>query len=174
MKTRVLILTGLLAIAGCAGVPENFVDYPKPLTKGESVKSNSAIVLVGISGPVAVDYIQFGHSTFPAINAKFPAQGDTIVAIPIATGVKQLAIWTITLAGRPGFYIGSMPVGYIPVKTRAIDIDRPGIYYLATLDTSKPGASSPEPNPEQLLRLRETLGDALAGLQPVNFQWPEK
>lgn len=174
MKTRVLFLTVLLAIVGCAGLPEGFEGNPKPLASGQAIDPRMAIVLVGIMGPNAVDYLQFTHATFPAISSRFPARANTIVAIPISVGVKQLKLSTITFAGRPGFYIGSVPIGYVPVRSQSIDIDKPGIYYLVSLNTAKVADSGSDPKPEQLLYLRDTLGESLAGLQPINFKWHDK
>jgi hypothetical protein len=174
MYVYTLIVAVAVSLAGCAGTPENFSMYPIPVVKGQVLDSRTSVVLVGISGPTAVNYLQFTHSSLPAINVKFSSQADSIVAIPVSVGIRQITLSTITLAGRPGSYVGSMPVGYVPVRGQAIDINKVGIYYLASLDTSKPNESSSIPRTDQLLRLREELGNTLAGLQPINFQWPEK
>jgi hypothetical protein len=174
MKVYALIAVVAFALSGCTGTPENFTMYPTPVTRGQVFDSRTAVVLVDISGPAAIDYLQFTHAGLPAINAKFPAQGDSIVAIPIPVGINRLTLSTITIAGRPGFYVGSTAVGYLPVRTQVIDIDKPGLYFLGTLETSKLGDGSPNPRADQLQRLQQTLGDIFSGLNPINFQWPEK
>jgi hypothetical protein len=54
--------------ASCS-IPANFTMYPDRLTGSETLPADTAIVLVGVTGQAAVNYLQFGHSTMPAINA---------------------------------------------------------------------------------------------------------
>jgi hypothetical protein len=169
---RFRTLVGLFLLAGCASLPDGFTMYPKPLSPADGPPANMSILLVGVVGPGAVDYLQFQHSSLPAINARFSPQGDSIVGVPLPVGLKQVALQTITLKGRPGFYIGGTAYGYIGVHTHKIDLDQPGIYYLATLDTSKPGSYFPTPIPEQLRTFRSQFGSALQDRKPVNFSWP--
>ncbi len=166
-----LITVVLLALSGCASLPDGFTMYPQPLGQDQKPPEGMAVVLVGVVGPGEVDYMQFNHSSLPAINVRFPPRADSIVAIPMPVGIRDLKLSTITLKGRPGFYLGSVAAGFTAVHTHRIDLAKPGLYYLATLDTSQPGKYVDKPIPLQLkeLRARHT---GLQSIQPVNFAWP--
>jgi hypothetical protein len=172
MHMRLLLALVVSALTACASVPDGFNWKPQPLSRQDTVSPNMAVLLVGVVGPGEVDYLQFGHSAFPAINVRFPGQGDSIIAIPLPVGLKKLALSSITLKGRPGFYVGGMAMGYVGVHTHSLDLDKPGLYFLATLDTARPGRFAAAPVAEQLAKLRSELGGTLSGLDPVNFTWP--
>jgi hypothetical protein len=161
-----------VGLCGCAALPPKFTMYPDALTGSEKLDNDMAVVLVGLSGPGAVNYLQFAHSSLPAINARFAPRANTVVALPMPVGIKGLHIQTYTVAGRPAGYIGSMPVGFISVRTTKIDIDAPGIYYLGTIHTPEANRASETPDPAQLREARARLADAVDGKQPVNFRWP--
>jgi hypothetical protein len=170
----VSIVAGLLLIAGCGSLPQGFSMHPALLQAGEPVPADMAVILVGVSGPATVDYLQFGHSSMPAINARFPAKGNTIVPIAIPVGIKQLTLSTITLGGRRSGYLQSgMSYGYIAVRTPKLDIEKPGLYYIATLDTNFPGQYQSTPIREQLKAFQATYRATAGKLEPANFKWPD-
>lgn len=96
------------------------------------------------------------------------------MAVPVRVGTKQLSLRELTLEGQPIAIIGTYVSGYKSVKTPAIDIERPGIYYLATLTVWRDIQHAPDPIPQQLQQLKGEMGSTLAGLEAVNFQWPAR
>jgi hypothetical protein len=167
---RFLLVAGLaLFISSCATVP-GFEMYPTPLTPTQKVASNQAIILVGSSGPGGVSYVQFLHSGMPAINVRQPFSSE-ILAVPMTVGIKQLKVHVYTATGQGSGYIGSMSFGYNTVKSVPVDIDRPGIYYLGTIQPAHRQVV-PDPDSAQLSQLREKYKASFEGLEPVNFRWP--
>jgi hypothetical protein len=162
----------LLVLTGCAALPPKFSMYPDVLTGSEKLDNDMAVVLIGISGPAAVNYLQFAHSSLPAINARFPARANSIIALPMPVGIKGLQVQTYTVEGRPAGYVGSISAGFISVRTTKVDIDTPGIYYLGTIQTPESNRFSDKPDPDRLRESRTRLAAALEGKQPVNFAWP--
>jgi hypothetical protein len=167
---RFLLVAGLaLLVSSCATVP-GFEMYPTPLTPTQTVAPHQAVILVGSSGPGGVSYVQFHHSSLPAINVRQPFASE-ILAVPMAVGIKKLSIHVYTAAGQGSGYIGSMTFGYNTVKSTPVDIDRPGIYYIGTIRPAV-GQVVSEPDAAQLSQLREKYKTSFAGLEPVNFRWP--
>lgn len=155
-------------------LPDGFAISPKILRVGESIPQNFAVILIGIAGEESVDFINFDHSSQPrmivsVMDARFPAALNTIVAIAIPVGIKQLSIFEIT-AGRQR--LGYRPNDTVKVNTPKIDIDQPGLYYVATLDTDNPGQFQVTPLPEQLKQFHADYVGTVDGLKPINFQWP--
>lgn len=133
-----------------------------------------AVVLVGFTGPSAVNYIQFTHSSSPAINARFDGapEANGIVAIPMPVGLKKLSLGVYTRAGSGSGYLPSgASFGYIDVRTPPIDITEPAVYYLATIDTSKPGQYSLQPIESQLTAAKTKFAEQLKVRKTANFTW---
>jgi hypothetical protein len=152
-------------LVGCA-TPPNFSMYPQKLQAGQNLAPDMAVVLVGITGPAAVNYLQFTNSSTPAINARFDGapEANGIVAIPIPVGLKKLSLGVYTRAGSGGGYLPSgASFGYIDARTPPLDITEPAIYYLATIDTSRPGQYSLHPLESQLTEAKAKFTDQLAG-----------
>lgn len=173
MRKYLLLIFSVLC-ESCS-VPANFNMYPERLTGTETLGSDMAVVLVGLSGGAAVNYLQFTHSSLPAINVRFSSspQSNTIVAVPVPVGIKQLSLQVYTIAGRgAGYTPAGMSYGYVTVRTPKIDIAKPGIYYLATVDVSQPGKYVLTPIPSQLTAARNRFAQAFKQLEPVNFTWP--
>jgi len=61
---------------------------------------------------------------------------------------------------------------YRTVRTTPIDIDKAGIYYIATIDSLNVAASSQAPVESQLREVKDRLGSAFGKLEPINLQWP--
>lgn len=177
MLSRRMALGTLALLAGCSTFDE-FMEGSSPALKpGQTLPPGTAVVLVGIrsqQGGSKPDLYLFNHASLPGFTFRFPPQSDRIVAVPIPVGTKKLKLRELTISGQPISIIGTQTYGYVPVETRAIDIDRPGIYYLATLTVWRDAKAVPEPIPDQLMRLRAELGSTLLGLEPINFQWPER
>lgn len=171
-KLWLILLSSLAVLAGCASMPQGFSMYPTPLQEGEVVPANMAILLVGITGTSTVNYLQFTHSAMPAINAKFSEKGNGIIAIAVPVGIKQLSLSTITLGDSHSGYLSSgMSYGYVPVRTKKMDIDQPGIYYIATLNTNAPGQFQELPISSQMQSFRNGFKSSIGKLEPINFQW---
>lgn len=164
-------------LAGCGTLDEVLEDGKPALKPGQTLAPNMAVVLVGIAGQPGggkPNYFNFGHSSWPNLTFKFPGRASGIVAVPVPVGTKQLSLSELTLEGQPIQIVGTYVSGYKSVKTPAIDIERPGIYYLATLTVWRDIQHAPDPIPLQLQQLKDEMGRTLAGLEPVNFQWPAR
>ncbi len=149
--------------------------HPNRLFGSESLPPNTAIVLVGVTGQAMVNYLQFTHSSMPAINARFSEspEGNAIIAVPMPVGIKQLSLQVYTVAGRGAGYLPTgASYGYITVTTPKIDITAPGLYYIATLDVNQPGKYSRSPIADQLSAARVRFATSFTGLEPMNFDWP--
>jgi hypothetical protein len=172
MERRTFVLSmGLLLVGGCSSNLEMNLDAVRA---DKDVEDNLAVVLVGNSGSVAIDYLQFTQSPMmPPIkvrNKNVPPNG--IVAIPIPVGTKSLSLASYARTDRPPGYMptGSY-YGLISVNTPAIDIDAKGLYYVATVfpGKSEPFAAAPDPTALEEFRRAHPR---LAQLNPVNFSWP--
>lgn len=133
-----------------------------------------AIVLIGIGGLGGVDYIQLCSSelfSFCINHRKEPIYDVAAISVPVPQ--KGLELSSFSLAYSPRGFIGHFSFGYINVKDSPIDIDKPGIYYLLTLDTDNPGEFTSEPTAEILKLARSTHSFDIGSLEPVNFVWPE-
>jgi hypothetical protein len=146
--------------------------YPEPVQAGVAVKGDTAVVLVGNGGDQTIDYLQFVHSGFPAINARgINLPPDGIVAIPVPVGTTGLQLSNYTSVGRPGTYLpNGMSSGFVRVNTPGIDIRSPGLYYVATIFPGQPRNFELKPAAAQLVKLRKDRPE-LADLKPANFNW---
>jgi hypothetical protein len=130
------------------------------------------VVLVGNGGSEAINYLQFTHSSMPAINARgivLPPGG--IVAVPIPVGTKSLTLSNYTTSGRPGGYLpNGMGYGYVPVRTPPIDISARGSYYVATIFPGVQKSFEVKPTPSMLSKFRNAFRK-IASLKPMNFSW---
>jgi hypothetical protein len=152
-------------------LPDGFDMSPKPLQVREVVPKNFAVILIGINGTGSADYLYLNHSARPGMLSNFPAKSNAVVAIAIPVGFKQLSISQTTVSQSQAGIRTSDTVG---MQTPKLDIDRPGIYYMATLDTNHPGQFQTGPNEEQLKVFRAQYRDTLGNLQPINFEWPSQ
>ncbi|KFB66113.1 hypothetical protein [Candidatus Accumulibacter vicinus] len=157
-----------------AMLPDGFNLSPRSLSVGEGIPENFAVILIGVTGAESVDFLDFDHSAQPSMSAsfmdaRFPAPSNTIIAIGIPVGIKQLSIHQITSGRRRS---GFRPNDTVGVNTPKLDVDRPGLYYVATLDTDNPGRFQIAPIPEQLIQFRATYVDMAQNLAPINFKWP--
>jgi hypothetical protein len=63
-----------------------------------------------------------------------------------------------------------MAQGYIPVRTPPIDINSPGLYYVATILPGKQPNFETKPTAILLARLRKERPE-ISNLKSVNFSW---
>jgi hypothetical protein len=147
--------------------------YPEAVRTGSPVKSDTAIVVIGNGGSETINYLQFVHSGFPAINAHgISLVPGGVVAIPVAVGTTRLELSNYTTTNRPGSYLpNGASMGFVPVHTPTIDISSPGLYYVATVFPGQQRNFETRPTEPQLARLRKERPE-LAVLKPVNFAWP--
>lgn len=145
--------------------------YPDPLQAGSPIKADAAILLVGNGGTETIDYLQFVHSSLPAINARgirLPPGG--IVAVPVPVGTKGLSLSSYTISGRPAGYVNGMAMGFIPVHTPRIDINSTGLYYVATIFPGQQRDFEIKPTGALLSQLRKERPEVSA-VKPANFSW---
>lgn len=167
----VMFCVAVLAIEGC-NLPAKFSGFPSPLTDGAKVTDDMAVVIVGNDSAPSVNYLQFSHSAFPAINVgdcDVPSMGTIAISIPV--GVKQLSLSDYTNTAHPGVTLATgMSLGYVRVDTPSIDMTEHGLYYLATITQFSPTKYALKPAPQLLLQFKHAYPE-LAKLKPINFSW---
>jgi hypothetical protein len=174
MIQRLTVVSALLSlVVGCASIPDRFSMYPNAMQSGQSVDDEMAVLLVGNVGPASVNYLQFIHSSLPAINVHgIDVAPNGIVAVPVPVGISSLSLSNYTVSGRGGGYLpNGMAFGYIPVRTPKIDISSRGLYYIATIHAGSSEGYTAQPDPAMLMQFRKTHPQ-LASLKPINFNWP--
>lgn len=148
-------------------LPDGFDGRPMALRIGKSIPQNFAVIMIGVVGTESVDSVKLDHSEGKEMTG-FNPQSNTIVAFAIPVGIKQLSIYSAKIVLRgDGYHTNDAGV-----HTPKLDIDWPGFYYVATLDTDHPGQFQTTPLPEQLKQFRVDYGGALKKLEPINFKWP--
>jgi hypothetical protein len=166
-----IVVVASFILVGC-NVTGGSSMYPEPLQAGSAIKSDTAIVLVGNGGSETIDYLQFVHSSLPAINARgisLPPGG--VVAVPVPVGTTGLSLSSYTTSGRPGGYLtNGMAMGYIPIHTPSIDLNSAGLYYVATIIPGQQPNFDAKPAGALLSRLKKERPELLE-LKPMNFSW---
>lgn len=166
-----IIIVTSFALAACNTTGGSSM-YPEALRAGSAIKADTAILLVGNGGTETINYLQFVHSSLPAINAggiSLPPGG--IVAVPVPVGTTGLSLSNYTTSGRPGGYLSNgMALGYIPVRTPPLNVDSPGLYYVATIFPGQQHNFEIKPTGTLLSQFRKERPEVL-GLKPVNFSW---
>lgn len=146
--------------------------YPDAVRSGEAVRHDAALLIVANGGSQTINYLQFVHSSLPAINARginLPPGG--IVAVPVPVGTSGLSLSNYTSSAAPAGYLPSgASFGYVPVGTPPIDITSPGLYYVATIFPGQRPNYEVKPTTQQIVRLKKERPD-LVRLRPVNFSW---
>lgn len=161
----VFLIIGLSFLSGCK---EAYLLEDKP-----EVGENQAILLIDIQGSSPINYVQLG-GVFPAINIRFKAKHDEVVAVVVPVGIKGLEFNCFTYEGKSSGYIPigytATSYGYYPVRSVPIDILKPGIYFFGTLNTDTRDFSS-TPNVARLEGVRAQWRVLFNGLDPINFSW---
>ncbi|MSR88687.1 MAG: hypothetical protein EXS67_03420 [Candidatus Margulisbacteria bacterium] len=171
MKALHFVLLGLclLTLSGCKDV--------YLLEDKNSIGKDQAVLLVDIQGNSAINYIQF-VGVFPAINIRFPAKHNELVAIVVPVGTSGIEFSCFTYEGKPSGYIPigytARSFGYIPIKgIPPLNVPKPGIYFFGTLNTDTQ-TYSPTPNIERLPMTIKKYGELLNNLESINFSWPKE
>jgi hypothetical protein len=175
MIRRLVVVSALLSlVVACASTPGKFSMYPSAMQAGQSVDDDMAVLLVGNAGPEGINYLQFVHSSLPAINVRgIDVPPNSIVAVPVPVGISSLSLGDYTVSGRGGGYLpNGMAIGYISVDTPGIDISSRGLYYIATIHAGSSERYTAHPDPATLTQFRKTHPQ-LASLKPINFSWPQ-
>lgn len=150
-------------------LPDGFKWHPKHLRIGKSIPQNFAVILIGVAGAESVDSFLLDHSEGKEIIGLAP-QSNTIVAIAIPIGIKQLSIYSANIVLLGKVYHPNE----VSVHTPKFDIDRPGFYYVATLDSDHPGQFQIAPLREQLKQFHADYAGTVERLEPINFKWPSQ
>jgi hypothetical protein len=175
MFLRLMAVSALLSLTvSCGSVPDKFSMYPSALQDGKSVDNDIAVVLVGNTGPESISYLQFGHSSLPAINVRgIDVRPNSIVAVPVPVGINGLSLEDYTVSGRGSGYLpNGAAYGYIAVHTPRIDISSRGLYYIATIHAGLTERFTVNPDPAMLTQFRK-MHPQFANLKPINFSWPQ-
>lgn len=169
IRARFLVVIVSLVFAGCDTTGGASM-YPDAIQSGTVIKANTAVVLVGNGGDETINYLQFVHSSLPAINAReIRLQPGGIAAIPVPVGTTALSLSNFTTAGKPGGYLSNgMAFGYVPVRTPPIDINAPGLYYVATIFPGRQPNFDSKPIGSLAAKLKSERPE-LSGLKPMNF-----
>jgi hypothetical protein len=176
-RVRLAMVVAVTVLAVTLAGPVLSSMYPQALDASSMPANDEAVALVGNAGPDTINYLQFGHSTIPAINAQnisLPPGG--VIAIPIPVGTQSLSLEDFTLARRPGFYLlNGMGIGYIAVHTPKMDIVSRGLYYIATVFPGRPSGQNFETKPTAALlsKFKAERPKLAANLKAVNFSWPK-
>ena len=170
MRHLVLLLACVL-IFGCA------TSYTKPIDQMSApLKEQDAILLIGVTGNSAVDYIQLCADDLftPCFNYRFEPVSNDVIALPAPTPVKRLNFSVYTTANRGGGYVVmpnfSAPVGYQSVDDEYTSIDRPGVFYYLTLNSDTREVVQ-QPDSLFIARAYEKYGAQLDGLPQLNFEF---
>jgi hypothetical protein len=146
--------------------------YPEAVRPGDAVKNDTAVLIVANGGNQTINYLQFVHSSLPAINAGgINLSPGGIVAVPVPIGTSGLSLSNYTSSIAPAGYLpNGSSYGYIPVGTPPIDINSPGLYYVATVLPGQRPNYETKPTSQQIAKLKKERPE-LARLTPVNFNW---
>jgi hypothetical protein len=146
--------------------------YPEVVRAGSTIDGTTAVVLVGNGGTQTINYLQFTHSSMPAINVQdITLAPGGIVAVPVPVGTKELELANYTIASRPaGYFTTGASYGYVPVRTPKVDIIDRGLYYIATVLPGQQPNYDVRPNPSMIMKFRNEHRE-VAGLKPINFNW---
>jgi hypothetical protein len=159
-----------------AMLPEGFTIRPRPIQAGAEIPQGFAVILVGLAGETPIDSLMFDHSKNSrnrySMHTNFPQRTNSIVAIAVPIGIEKVSVSGIGVRhwdnGKPSY----TTIQNVPAKK--IDIDRPGLYYTATLDTDNPGSFHERPSADQLAQFRGEYGSTVGKLEAVNFKWPSQ
>ena len=169
LRTTFILFVALVFV-GCSIRP-----FQPPLSSKTVIdNNNTVVVLVGVVGPSAIDYIQFCHNGFPCFNYRNINLSNDVIALPMTVPMGNLELNSYTTANRPGYYLpNGVSYGYIGLDDKHTNLNEPGIYYHLTIDTTQSGKFFEKPTRNLLLIAKEKYGKALEGLKPLNFEWPE-
>lgn len=101
---RFFVIGALLTtLVGCIASYGSVKQDALPI--GRVVPEGYGVVLVAVTGPYSVDYIQLCHSKVGGCqNYRFPPLADDVIALPVALPKSQLELNSYTRAGRASGY----------------------------------------------------------------------
>ncbi len=159
------LMTVCFGLLGCATFKQ------EELNSNTELKSNSAVLLVGLVGQRKVDYLQLCHSSIPCLNYRFPATTNDVIAMPMETGLSNLHLSTVTYGDHPAFYDPwGNSNGYFGVDSKKIDITNTGVTYYMTLNTDT-RQTSYQIEPQLIQIAKNKYGSKLMSLPARNFSW---
>ena len=175
-KSSTLALTILAMLLGPIGCSTPGVtQYPKPLSSTAQVNPGSVILLIGVRGPDAVNYIQLCHAGIPCMNFRIEPIRDDVVALPVPAGLRKIEFNSFTTAGQGGGYfpIGGavMQMGYRSVQDPPVDLPTGGVYFLGSIDTSERTPTLVPPSKSEIAKAKHKYGALLGTAEPLNFNW---
>jgi len=172
VRKAIFFLSIVCMLAGCGGSQGLSTMYPEAVRPGDAVKNDTAVLIVANGGSQTINYLQFVHSSLPAINVRgINLLPGGILAIPVPVGTSGLSLSNYTSSTAPAGYLPSgSSFGYIRVNTPPIDINSPGLYYVATVLPGQQPNYEIKPTGQQIAKLKKERPE-LARLTPVNFNW---
>jgi hypothetical protein len=172
VRHAILFSVVICALAGCGGSQFSSTMYPEAAQPGAAIKNDAAILIVANGGSQTINYLQFVHSSLPAINARdinLPPGGTVAIPVPVGTTGLSLSNYT-SLAAPAGYLQNGSSFGYVPVRTPPIDVASPGVYFVATVLPGQRPNYEVRPTSQQIAGLKKQRPE-LARLTPVNFSW---
>lgn len=168
---KLLIVPLVLALAGCVATTPVKDFHERPLSKSTVIDDKTAIVLVGVKGPLAVNYIQLCSHSTNCLNYKGIYVNNDVIALPVPLPLKGLELNSYTVTSQRSGYYGSRAYGYIGIDDERITILEKGVHYLLTIDTSEKGAFDLDPSEAELEVAQNKYSALVSGLKPLNFTW---
>lgn len=167
MKTISTVIA-LLLLSGCASM------YPGTLDENHALNDDTAVLLVGVSGSRAVNYLQFCTDPLPCKNYKIkpkPLYND-VIALRIPVPQKRVRFASYTLYGSlAGTTPQGMDYGYLTAKNGPeFDMNKVGVYFYGVLNTDTNSVTSTM-NSAFKHRAKAKYEGLLGNLKPVGFQW---
>ena len=150
-------------------LPDDFKWPPQHLRIGKSIPRDFSVLLIGVTGSESFNSLLLDHSEGREIIGLEP-QSNTIVAIALPAWIKQPRIYSASFILRKK----ELYLNRVAIRMPKLDIRRPGLYYVATLDTDHPGQFQKAPLPEQLKKFRADYSGTAEKLEPINFKWPSQ
>ncbi len=166
-KKIIVSVLVILFFAGCSKI--DFQTYKQNPT----MQNSTSIVLLGIKGNRAVNYLQFmSNSKFPpAFNYRGLNIHNDIIALRVPTPQENYYLGVFT-TGKAGYLTyGNMysSYGYISAKSKGINIEKNGIYFYGILNTDN--ATIDQTINEEFLNIaKQKYKNIFKNLKPINFK----
>ena len=161
----------ILALSGCVASTPVKDFHERPLSKRTAIDEQTAILLVGVKGPLAVNYIQLCSRSTNCLNYKGIYVNNDVIALPVPLPLNGVELNSYTVSSQRSGYSGSQAYGYIGVDDERITVNEKGVYYLLTIDTSEKGAFELVPSEAQLMTAKKKYASLVPSLKPLNFEW---
>lgn len=169
----IFVFTSLL-LSGCAQFGSPKAD---PWVPGTAVPLGHGVVLVAVTGPSAVNYMQYCRGNGGCLNYRFPPVANDVIALPVPIPSIDVGMDSITLANRaagvaPTGGGGSVEYGYIAIRDEPVfSVTDATVRFHITINTAQGGGYSSAANPAAIKRAAEKYGPSLTSMKPENFTW---